>query len=128
MVLGELLPPLPPLLEEPHPAAAAASAMTATPVTVTVSLLRIRSSCALGPRGCGRGHAASRTLPKPAAELIEVHRGHEHEAHGHALPVLIDPDDDQALEQHRRDGKTDHGAEHRAPAAEQAGAAERHRG
>ena len=38
-LLRVLLLPLPPLLEEPHPAAAAASAITATPVTVTVNLL-----------------------------------------------------------------------------------------
>src|ERR1700744_4735827 len=99
MVFGELLP-LPPLLEEPHPAAAAASAVTPPPVAVTVSRLRIRPSCALGPRGCGRCHAASGPLPKPAAELIEVHGGHEHDADGHLLPVLVDPDKDQALEQH----------------------------
>src|SRR5690349_14000279 len=63
-----------------------------------------------------------------AAGLVDVHGGHEDDADGDALPERLDADDDETGLQDRGDEETHDGAEDRAFATEDRGAADDHRG
>src|SRR5579863_6193131 len=68
-------------------------------------------------------------LPSPGlGESVEGDRQHDDDADDDLLDVGRDFQQDEAVEQHADEDRADHGAEDRADAAEQAGAADHHRG
>ena len=78
------------------------------------------------PRPEQRSGVAASSCRGPT-DLVDVHRGDQHGADGDLLPERLDADDDEAVLQDGRDEEADHGAEDRADATEQRGAADHDR-